>query len=261
MTPPIIDVRNLSYRYPDGHEALAGVSFNAAQSECIGLVGPNGAGKSTLLLHLNGVLPDRPVYANRRAALDSNRESGVWIAGMPVIGPNLPVIRQKVGLVFQDPDDQLFCPTVLEDVAFGPLNTGLNAADARTRALEALQAVGLEGLVDRVPNHLSVGERKRACLAGVLACRPEVFALDEPTSGLDPRGRRQFLRLIADLPGTKLIATHDLEIVLELCRRVIILDEGRLCADGSTDELLGNEGLLSRHGLEVPLSLKLGRAT
>lgn len=256
MPDPIVEIRNLSYSYPDGHEALRDLNLSVAVGESIGLVGPNGAGKSTFLLHLNGVLPEH----TRRTAL-APTDGAVRIGGLPIDAHNLCAIRQKVGLVFQDPDDQLFCPSVIEDVAFGPLNLGLSPADARKRASEALASVELVGFEDRVPHHLSVGERKRVCLAGVLACRPELLALDEPTSGLDPRSRRHFIELVATLPGARVIATHDLEMVLDLCSRVIILDEGRLCDDGPTRDILRQEDVLLRHGLEVPLRLKLESST
>jgi len=255
-----IDVRDLMFHYPDGRVALCGVSFRIAQGESVAIIGPNGAGKSTLLLHLNGILPGRRRYLHTHdetAPLHEHDENPrVWVFGLPVTEANLPRVRQTVGLLFQDPDDQLFCPTVLEDVAFGPRNLGLTDEEAIQVARECLEAVGLRGYEARIPHHLSFGERKRVCLAGVLACRPQIIALDEPTSNLDPRARRQFIALIEKLDCTKVIATHDLELVLEICSRVILLDQGRIYADGPTLEILSNEHLMEEHGLEVPLSLR-----
>ncbi len=167
-------------------------------------------------------------------------------------------VRRRVGLVFQDPDDQLFCNSVVEDVAFGPLNLGIPPAEARAIALECLATVDLQAEADRPPHHLSFGERKRACLAGVLACRPSVLVLDEPSANLDPRGRQRFIGLVRELECTKLIATHDLEMVLELCPRTILIDAGRVAADGPSREILGDPELMDAHGLEQPLSLGFG---
>jgi len=260
LTTPIIEVRGLSFHYPDGRTALRDVSFRLAAGESVGLVGPNGAGKSTLLQHLNGILPGRAQYEHHHYVGDGHAhkhstEARVWVDSLAVTGPNLPQIRRRVGLLFQDPDDQLFCPTVLEDVMFGPRNLGHKSVAAREIAQRSLAAVGLAGYDDRLPHHLSFGERKRVCLAGVLACDPMVLALDEPTSNLDPRGRRQFMNILRELPAAKIIATHDLEMVLELCTRVLLLDEGRLNADGPTRDVLANASLMAAHGLEVPLSL------
>ncbi len=238
---PAIELANLTYRYHDGTEALRGVSFRIGAGECVGLLGPNGSGKSTLLLHLNGILPD-----------DHGGNESVKIAGESVTRHNLESIRRQVGLVFQDPDDQLFCPTVAEDVAFGPQQLGLGAREVKERVQRALLQVGLPDFGHRATHHLSHGEKRRVCVAGVLACNPAVLVLDEPTSELDPRGRREFKALILQLPGTKLIATHDLEMVVELCRRSIVLDRGVVVADGLTMELLNDEALMLAHGLEKP---------
>ncbi|HWE40347.1 MAG TPA: ABC transporter ATP-binding protein [Isosphaeraceae bacterium] len=259
---PAVRVADLSYRYPDGQEALRGVSFEIASGESVALVGPNGAGKSTLLLHLNGLLPGRDrapvVHAHGAPRADRDgRAPAVWVDGLEVNPSNGPEVRRRVGLLFQDPDDQLFSTTVLDDVAFGPLNLGRSKAEARRRALDCLELVGLRPAAERPPHHLSFGERKRACLAGVLACEPTVLVLDEPTANLDPRARRQFLALIRALPATKLIATHDLELVLELCPRTLLLDGGLVVADGPSRTLLADAPLLDAHGLEVPLSLAL----
>ncbi len=184
----------------------------------------------------------------------------IWIDGFEVNNRNAPEVRRRVGLLFQDPDDQLFSSTVLEDVAFGPLNLGMSRIEARQLALSCLDRVDLVDTAERPPHHLSFGERKRVCLAGVLACRPSVLALDEPTANLDPRGRRRFLDLIRTLPATKLIATHDLEMALSLCDRTVLLDGGLVVADGPTRDVLGNVDLLERHGLELPLSLLVERS-
>jgi cobalt/nickel transport system ATP-binding protein len=237
----VIEVTNLKYRYHDGTEALRGISFCVSPGECIALLGPNGSGKSTLLLHLNGLLPDKISGA-----------SAVKISGEPLAADNLEKIRRQVGLVFQDPDDQLFCPTVAEDVAFGPQQLGLGEAEVAARVRLALAQVGLAGFENRATHHLSHGEKRRACLAGVLACEPALLVLDEPTSDLDPRGRREFKALLREIPATKLIATHDLELAVELCARTIILDHGEIIADGRTVELLADEPLMLAHGLERP---------
>lgn len=266
MSSLAVRVSDLAYRYPDGKEALRGVSFQVREGECVALVGPNGAGKSTLLLHLNGLLParrrDAPGHHHglREAGRNIGSAGSVWIDGVAVNPRNGPEVRRRVGLLFQDPDDQLFCSTVLEDVAFGPLNLGLARADARKLALECLARVDLEPAADRPPHHLSFGERKRVCLAGVLACQPSVLVLDEPTANLDPRGRRKFIHLIQSLKATKLIATHDLELVLEICPRAILLDAGQVVADGDSRTILGDAELVEAHGLELPLSLSLARA-
>ncbi len=264
MTRPLaLRVSDLTFHYPDGRMALESISFEITEGESVAIIGPNGAGKSTLLLHLNGVLPGRRRYAHSHdfpvPEHQHTDEPRVWVYETPVVEANYPEVRRMVGLLFQDPDDQLFCPTVLEDVAFGPRNLGYSTEEAVRIAREALAAVGLEGYEDRLPQHLSFGERKRVCLAGVLACDPKIVALDEPTSNLDPRARRQFIELIRSLERTTLIATHDLELVLELCERVLVLDHGRLFADGPAEELLGDERLMEKHGLEVPLSLRYGR--
>lgn len=270
VTVPAVRVHSLSFRYPDGRHALRGVDLTILPGETIALVGPNGAGKSTLLLHLNGLLPGKgrsPFEVGHthtpglsRAALPRKDTAQVWIDGLEVNARNAPEVRRRVGLVFQDPDDQLFSTSVVEDVAFGPLNLGLSPAEARRIAGECLALVDLEDAAERVPHHLSFGERKRVCLAGVLACDPSILVLDEPTANLDPRGRRRFIQLISSLPATKLIATHDLEMVLELCGRTVLLDGGRVVADGPTGKVLGDSHLLEAHGLELPLSLKIGRA-
>ena len=240
-----IEIEGLRYRYHDGTEALCGLGFKIAPGECVGLLGPNGSGKSTLLLHLNGILPEKLPGSGT-----------VRIAGQVITAANLEDIRRKVGLLFQDPDDQLFCSTVEEDVAFGPDQLGLRGPELASRVEHALGLVGLAGYGHRATHHLSHGEKRRVCLAGVLACEPSVLVLDEPTSDLDPRGRREFKALLQGIPATKLIATHDLEWVVELCSRVIVLDGGAIVADGPTIEVLGDEALMLAHGLERPHVLR-----
>jgi energy-coupling factor transporter ATP-binding protein EcfA2 len=240
-----VDIRNLHYTYPDGKIALHGVSFSIREGERIGLIGPNGSGKSTLLLHLNGILPD-PLHAPH----------AVSIMERPLDKTSVGAIRRDVGLLFQDPDDQLFCPTVYEDVAFGPKQFGMQTAETRAMIQRALEQTDLLGFEDRSPHHLSGGEKRRVCLAGVLACEPKILALDEPTSNLDPRGKRKLKEILRSLQATQIIATHDLELVVELCSRTIVLDQGRIIADGDTIELLGNEALMFEHGLETPHILR-----
>lgn len=237
MSEWAVVIENLRYQYGQGPPALQGISLRVRAGECIAVIGPNGAGKSTLLLHLNGLL---------------RGEGRVVVNGWEVTRGNLSHVRRSVGLVFQDPDDQLFLPTCLEDVAFGPLNEGLSWREALERAREALSSVGMLEAADRPPHQLSVGQRKRVALATVLAMRPAILAFDEPSAGLDPAARRQFIRLIRTLPQTRLIATHDLAMVEELCERAILLDSGRLIADAPTANLLANKELLFQYRLEPP---------
>ena len=232
---PCIEIRNLSFAYPDGRQALRGVSMSVQPGEKVALVGPNGAGKSTLLLHLNGILQG---------------EGAVHVMGQQVAEPHLARVRAQVGLIFQDPDDQLFSPTVFEDVAFGPLYAGLAETEVQRRVAWALAQVGMAGYAERISHHLSLGEKKRAAIATVLSMQPDILALDEPTSGLDPRTRRRLIELLQDLPQTMLAATHDMRLVAEVFTRTVILDEGRVVADGPTVELLADERLLEAHGLE-----------
>jgi cobalt/nickel transport system ATP-binding protein len=240
-----IELRDLQYRYPDGAQALRGVSFSVAPGECVGLIGPNGAGKSTLLLHLNGLLPEK---------IDG--QSAVLIQGQPITADNALAVRRQVGFLFQDPNDQLFCPTVFEDVAFGPQQFGADEREVQARVTRALAQVNLAGFESRPPHHLSGGEKRRVCLAGVLACEPSLLVLDEPTSNLDPRGRRDLKQLLRDIPITKIVATHDLEFVAELCSRVVVLSKGQVVADGPTVEILSDEPLMLRHDLETPHILR-----
>jgi cobalt/nickel transport system ATP-binding protein len=239
----MIRVANLSHAYADGRAALNGLSFVMADGESVALVGPNGAGKTTLLLRLCGVL--------------TGPKGQVTVAGLDPADPTQrKQLPAAVGVVFQNPDDQLFCPTVFDDVAFGPLNLGLGEADVRDRVAEALAAVGLSGAEDRVPFKLSGGEKRRAAVATVLAMRPKVILFDEPTAHLDPRARREFVNLFRTLPGTKLVATHDLDAVPDLAPRVIAIDGGTLVADGPTEAILSDDVLMEKHGLEVPARLR-----
>ncbi len=238
MKTSAIDVRELSFAYPDGTQALRGVSFRVEPGESVGLVGANGAGKSTLLLHLNGYLPVQ------RGSID--------VAGIPLTAASAKEIRQRVGLIFQDPDDQLFMPTVEEDAAFGPLQMGLSKEEVERRVADALERVGLSDRRARPPYRLSAGEKRAAAIATVLAMSPEVLVMDEPSTHLDPRSRRRLIELLRALPQTRIIATHDLELVVETCSRVLVLSGGELVADGPTDALLNDEVLMLRHGLERP---------
>lgn len=230
-----IEIHNLSFAYHNGRQALRNVNLSVQAGEKAALVGPNGAGKSTLLLHLNGILRGK---------------GEVRVMGQRVAEPHLRRIRAQVGLVFQDPDDQLFSPTVFDDVAFGPLYAELPEEEIRRRVAWALAQVGMEDYAERVSHHLSMGEKKRAAIASVLSMQPEILVLDEPTAGLDPRARRRLIGLLQELPQTMLAATHDLRLVAEVFPRTIILNGGQVVADGPTVELLSDEQLLEAHGLE-----------
>jgi cobalt/nickel transport system ATP-binding protein len=239
----VITVEHLHFSYPDGRTALSDISFQVDAGETVGLIGPNGAGKSTLLLHLNGILGGPP-------------QSGrIFINGLEVNREHLEQIRQQVGFLFQDPDDQVFSTTVEEDVAFGPQQQGLSQAEIKQRVSEALKAVHLTGFEKRMPWHLSLGEKRRVGLAGVWACQPQILVFDEPTANFDPRGRREFIQLCRSLPATKIIASHDLEMILALCNRVMLLDAGTLVAQGQVDVMLSDEPLMLAHGLEKPHGL------
>lgn len=240
----IIRIKNLEYTYPDSTNALKGIDLDIFKSESVGLIGPNGAGKSTLLLHLNGIL--------------KGRQGSVEVLAMKVEEKNLIKIRQKVAIVFQQPDDQLFMPTVFDDVAFGPVNAGYSEEKVREKVKKALKEVRMEGYEKRCSHHLSLGEKKRISLATVLSMQPEILILDEPTSNLDPRARRHLMELLKNLSLTKIVAGHDLELILDICSKVILLDEGKIVAAGDARKLLSNRSLMESHGLEVPLSLKYG---
>ncbi len=238
MTAPALAVANLEFSYPDGQQALTGVDLHVHPGERVALLGPNGAGKTTLALHFNGIL--------------EASAGTVHVGGVAVVPDHYAEVRRRVGLVFQDADDQLFMPTVREDVAFGPANLGLTGDELAGRTDEALAAVDASGLAGRAPHHLSGGERRRAALATVLAMRPDLLVLDEPTAGLDPAGRREVIGLLQSLAITQLVITHDLPLALELCPRAVIMDGGRVAADGATADLLADNGLLRRHRLELP---------
>lgn len=238
----VLGISDLSYAWPNGTPALNGVSLTVERGESVALVGRNGAGKSTLLLHLNGII---------------HSTGAVRVEGTPVEDWPADELRATVGLVFEDPRDQLFMPTVLEDVAFGPLNLGLSSEQARARSIDALASVGAEELADRAPHNLSAGQMRRVALATVLAMEPEVLVIDEPVMALDPEGREAVIALLADLPQTKIIATHDLDLVLHLCDTVAVLDDGRIHATGPTQKILSDERLLRAHGLRVPASIAL----
>jgi cobalt/nickel transport system ATP-binding protein len=238
-----VRITRLNYSYPDGNRALEAIDLDLQVGERVAIVGPSGAGKSTLLLQLNGIL----------------RGSGlVRVMGQSVADGDLKLIRRQVGLVFQDPNDQLFCPTVYEDIAFGPQNLGVSGQEIQKRIEKALSDVMLDySYAARSAHHLSHGERKRVALATVLVMEPAILALDEPTSNLDPGSRRHLIALIAALPATLILATHDLEMVLSLCTRTIVMDHGKIRADGETRQILADAPLMEKHGLEVPLSLRM----
>lgn len=230
----VIEIEELSFSYPDGKQALQGINLRVASGERLSLVGPNGAGKSTLLYHLNGVFTGKGM---------------IRIGGLELNKTNLGRIRAMVGVVFQNPDDQLFSPTVFEDVAYGPIYQGLDKRAVRQRVEEALAAVHMSGYSQRIPYHLSGGEKKRVAIATVLSMQPQILVFDEPTAGLDPRARRELIELMLELPQTILVATHDLSLVEQLTPRTVLLDQGRIVADGKTAEILGDESMLAAHGL------------
>jgi cobalt/nickel transport system ATP-binding protein len=238
MTTPALEVRDLAYAYPDGRQVLYGVNLTVHAGERVALLGPNGAGKTTLVLHLNGIL--------------TAGHGSVTVAGLPVAREHLLEIRRRVGVVFQDPDDQLFMPTVAEDVAFGPTNLGLDRAAVAERVTEALTAVGMADHADRAPHHLSFGQRRRVAVATVLAMRPEILVLDEPTSNLDPASRRELADILESLSLPTLVVTHDLPYAWQLCPRSVLLDDGVVVADRPTPELLADSELLRSHRLELP---------
>lgn len=246
MSHHLVEAERLEYHYPDGTPALRGVDFRLHHGEAVAIVGANGAGKSTLLLHLNGLL------------LPSAGE--VRIGEVPVTRTTRPQIFRTVGYVFQDPDDQLFMPTVREDVGFGPSNLGLPEGEIARRVDWALSTVGASHLADRAPFRLSGGEKRAVAIAGVIAMHPDVLVLDEPSDNLDPAARRRLIALLRGFSHTKVIATHDLDLVLEVCARVLVMSEGRIVADGAPNDVFSNEPLLATCALEPPPSLRSGGA-
>lgn len=238
MSTPVIRMRDVRHTYPDGHAALDGVDLHIHPGERVALLGPNGAGKTTLVLHLNGIL--------------TPTSGEVSVSGLPVTREHLLDVRRRVGIVFQDPDDQLFMTTVAQDVAFGPRNLGLAPAEVDQRVSDALEAVGMGDVADRAPHHLSFGQKRRVAVATVLAMRPEILVLDEPSSNLDPASRRELAEIVDGLDITVLMVTHDLPYALQLCERSVVLSEGRVVADGATREVLSDEALMHAHRLELP---------
>jgi cobalt/nickel transport system ATP-binding protein len=240
---PAIEVRHLFFHFDDATPALVDVSLQVSEGECVALLGANGAGKSTLLLHIAGLLPEPG---------SGHGEGEVVLFDERMRPESIHGARRRVGLLFQDPDDQLFCPTVGEDVAFGPRQLGLRGPELGACVAKSLTEVGLSGYEARLPHRLSGGEKKRVALAGLLAYDPQILILDEPTSGLDPRARRQLITIVEGLKTTRLLATHDLALAAETCSRTILLDAGRIVADGPTWQLLTDDDLMSHHGLETP---------
>jgi cobalt/nickel transport system ATP-binding protein len=235
---PAVELREVSYAYPDGHEALRGIDLAVGAGERVAVLGPNGAGKTTLVLTLNGIL--------------TPRHGTVTVSGLPVVKEHLREVRRRVGIVFQDPDDQLFMPTVREDVGFGPANLGMRGDVLDAAVTDALATVGMSDAADRSPHHLSFGERRRVALATVLAMRPDVLVLDEPSSNLDPVARRELAEIVLGLDVTVVLVTHDLPYALQLCDRAVVLDQGQLVADGSVAEVLSDEATMAAHRLELP---------
>ena len=236
-----VEIVNLWYAYPDGNKALSGLSLRITHGEKVALIGRNGAGKSTLLMHLNGVL-----RGNGKIVID----------GLELTDKTVKEVRKKVGLVFQEPNEQLFCPTVFDDVAFGPLNLRFPKDEVRERVEMALKLVGLKGYEERASFHLSIGERKRVAIATVLSYSPEILAFDEPSSNLDPKHRRMLINWLKSFDKTLIVATHDLDLALEVCERCVVLNNGQTVADGRSDEILRDEDLLEKNDLELPLCLK-----
>jgi cobalt/nickel transport system ATP-binding protein len=239
---PVLDLEGVAFAYPDGHQALFGVDLHVHPGERVALLGPNGAGKTTLVLHLNGIL----------SAETGHGEGRVAVSGLPVTRKNLREIRRRVGIVFQDPDDQLFMGSVRADVAFGPANLGLKGAALERRVMDALEQVGMAEFADRPPHHLSFGQRRRVAVATVLAMEPEILVLDEPSSNLDPASRRELADILRGLDVTLLMVTHDLPYALELCPRSVVLSAGRVVADGRTYDVLTDDALMGAHRLELP---------
>ncbi|ADD67107.1 cobalt ABC transporter, ATPase subunit [Denitrovibrio acetiphilus DSM 12809] len=242
MSHHLVEVKDLFYNYPDGSEVLSGISFRITHGESVAIVGENGAGKSTLLLHLNGY------YAPAKGE--------VRVGDMPVVKSTLNEIRKTVGMLFQDSDDQLFMPTVFDDVAFGPLNLGIPDAEVERKVAQALECAGVLHLKERSTHKLSTGEKKAVAFAGILAMSPDILVLDEPSASLDPKARRRMIKMLKSFTHTKIIATHDLDMAYELCDRVIVMHEGKIAADDTPDNIFTNDELLERCMLERPLSMQ-----
>ncbi|MGB5196024.1 MAG: ABC transporter ATP-binding protein [Candidatus Deferrimicrobium sp.] len=242
MSHHLLEFKDVRFRYPDGTEALKGVSFLITHGESVGIVGANGAGKSTLLLHMNGhLLPT---------------SGGVTVGEIPLRKETRPEIRRKVGVVFQNPDDQLFMPTVFDDVAFGPLNLGLPPDRVRERVEEALGQVGALALADKPPHHLSGGEKSAVAIATVIAMKPDILVMDEPASSLDPKARRAVIGLLNSFAHSKIVASHDLDLILDVCERCLVIRDGAIVADGPSPEILSDATLLAENNLELPLTLQ-----
>ena len=242
MSHHIVEFKDVSFRYPDGTEALKGINFRITHGESVGVVGANGAGKSTLLQHMNGYLMPT-----------SGR---VIIGDLSLTGKTRREIRRKVGIVFQNPDDQLFMPTVFDDVAFGPLNLGMDEASIRERVCKALNRVNSLALQDKPPHHLSCGQKSAVAIASVMAMEPDILAMDEPAANLDPKSRRSLITLLKTFRHSKIIASHDLDLILDVCERCIVIGDGVVVADGPSAEILSNRTLLEENSLELPLSLQ-----
>jgi len=242
MSHHIIEFKNVSFRYPDGTEALSGINFRITHGESVGVIGANGAGKSTLLQHMNGYLMPTSGVVN--------------IGDLVLTAKTRREIRKKVGIVFQNPDDQLFMPTVFEDVAFGPLNLGMDEASVRERVHRALDMVYSFDLRDKAPHHLSSGQKSAVAIAAVMAMEPDILAIDEAGANLDPKSRRALIKLLNTFRHSKIIATHDFDLILDVCRRCILIGDGKVVADGPAEEILSNKTLLEQNSLELPLSLQ-----
>jgi len=242
MSHHIIEFRDVRYRYPDGTEALKGVSFRITHGESVGIVGANGAGKSTLLLHMNGYLLPA--------------SGSVTIGEVPLLKETRPEIRRKVGVLFQDPDDMLFMPTVFDDVAFGPLNLGLPPERVRERVREALRRVNASGLEDKPPHHLSGGQKSAVAIAAVIAMEPDILVMDEPAASLDPKSRRAVIGLLNSFAHSKIVASHDLDLILDVCARCLVIRDGAIVADGPAMRILSDAALMAENNLELPLTLQ-----
>ena len=246
MSEKSLEISGLAYAYPDGNQALYGVNLSINQGERVALLGPNGAGKTTLVLHLNGIIPTMQGQVRVAGELVDSKSA-----------ESIKSIRHKVGIVFQDPDDQLFMPTVGQDVAFGPYNAGLRGSELENAVKEALELVGMSEFIDRPPHHLSFGQRRRVAVATVLAMKPEILVMDEPSSNLDPAARRELAEIITSLDVTLLMVTHDLPFAYELCQRAVILSAGVVAADDEISSVLANKQLLNAHRLELPKGFNL----